>query len=164
MDGHHDGGDDDGGDLARLDRALLRLRRMWDAPAGITHDGRTVEGSTLLVCLAVEERTPGAAGGGVGVVEVADALGVTHSTASRLVSRAVEAGMVRRGSSGADPRRAALALTDEGRELVAASRRFRAGFLGAALAGWPRDDVAVLADLLTRFATDVTHRPGGDRP
>ncbi len=150
-------------DLARLDRALLRLRRMWDAPTGIAHEGRTVEGSTLLVCLAVAEGPAGHPEGGTGaetgVVEVAEALGVTHSTASRLVSRAVEAGMVVRGRSAVDPRRVALRLSAEGEGLVAASRRFRAGRLGAALAAWPPGDVADLADLLTRFADDVT-RPG----
>ena len=53
-------------DLLRLDRALLRLRRMWDAPAGIRHEEGVVEGSTLLVCLAVDEHE-----GDVGVSEVA---------------------------------------------------------------------------------------------
>src|SRR3712207_1981615 len=79
------------GDLQRLDHALLRLRRMWDAPAGVEHEGRVVDGSTLLVCVAVEEHRAVASGAGaveVGVLEVAQALGVTHSTASRLVSRA----------------------------------------------------------------------------
>lgn len=146
-------------DLARLDRALLRLRRMWDAPAGIAHEGRTVEGSTLLVCLAVAEGPAGPPGAESGVVEVAEGLGVTHSTASRLVSRAVEAGMVVRSGSAVDPRRVALRLSAEGERLVTASRRFRAGRLGAALAGWPPGDVGALADLLTRFADDVA-RPG----
>lgn len=142
-------------DLVRVDRALLRLRRMWDAPAGIEHEGTLVEGSTLLVCLAVEE----ARGEGVreaGVVEVAAALGVTHSTASRLVSRATAAGMVERRTSPTDPRRAALSTTPAGRRLVAASRAFRTGRLAALLAGWPDADVAALADLMTRFAAAAT--------
>ena len=44
-----------GRDLARVDQALLRLRRTWDAPRGIAHEGGVVEGSTLLVCLAVAD-------------------------------------------------------------------------------------------------------------
>ncbi len=142
------------GDLLRLDRALLRLRRMWDAPAGIRHEGRTVEGSTLLVCLAVDEH-----GDGVGVTAVAAALGVTQSTASRLVSRAVDAGMVRRDTSPADPRRAALGLTAAGVRLVEASRAFRAARLGALTADWPDPDVAALAGLLDRFAAAVAGHP-----
>lgn len=136
-----------GRDLARVDQALLRLRRMWDAPRGIAHEGGVVEGSTLLVCLAVADTA-----GAVGVAEVADALGVAPSTASRLVARAAEAGMVTREVSTTDPRRAALELTATGTRLVEASRRYRAARLARLLVDWPPMDVAALADLLTRFA------------
>ncbi len=135
-------------DLVRLDRALLRLRRIWDAPAGIPQEGAVVEGSTLLVCLAVDER-----GGEADVGQVATALAVVHSTASRLVGRATEAGMVERGSAASDPRRAAIRLTDAGARLVAASRDFRAARLATITADWPDRDVGALADLLDRFAT-----------
>ncbi|WNV75902.1 MarR family winged helix-turn-helix transcriptional regulator [Geodermatophilus sp. DSM 44513] len=145
-------------DLARVDRALLRLRRMCDAPAGIPHEGALVEGSTLLVCLAVEEALDEGVPE-VGVVEVAAALGVTHSTASRLVGRAAGVGMVERATSPTDPRRAALTPTPAGRRLVAASRAFRTGRLAVLLAGWPEDDVAALADLMTRFAAAATAPP-----
>jgi DNA-binding MarR family transcriptional regulator len=136
-----------GRDLARVDQALLRLRRMWDAPRGIAHEGGVVEGSTLLVCLAVADTA-----GAVGVAEVADALGVAPSTASRLVARAAEAGMVTREVSTTDPRRAALELTATGTRLVEASRHYRAARLARLLVDWPPRDVAALADLLTRFA------------
>ncbi len=157
----------DPADLERMDHALLRLRRMWDAPAGVPHEGVIVEGSTLLVCLAIAEHQEGAGqerarGHEVGVVEVADHLGVTQSTASRLVTRAVAAGMVGRTRSPADPRRAALTLTAAGRRLVTASREFRSAYLAALLADWNAADVATLASLLDRFATAVavaTPRP-----
>ena len=136
-----------GRDLARVDQAMLRLRRMWDAPRGIAHEGGVVEGSTLLVCLAVADTA-----GAVGVAEVADALGVAPSTASRLVARAAEAGMVTREVSTTDPRRAALELTATGTRLVEASRRYRATRLARLLVDWPSRDIAALADLLTRFA------------
>ena len=151
-----------GRDLARVDQAMLRLRRMWDAPRGIAHEGGVVEGSTLLVCLAVADTA-----GAVGVAEVADALGVAPSTASRLVARAAEAGMVTREVSTTDPRRAALELTATGTRLVEASRRYRAARLARLLVDWPPRDVAALADLLTRFADafapTASHR-SGQRP
>ncbi|WP_433789680.1 MarR family winged helix-turn-helix transcriptional regulator [Actinoplanes sp. CA-252034] len=134
-------------DLARFDQALLRLRRMWDAPTGIAHEGRVVEGSTLLVCLAIAE-----APGEIGVSEVTRALAVAPSTASRLVARATQAGMVSRAVSARDPRRVSLTLTSAGTRLVQASRVFRQARLQQMLASWPDDDVAMLADLLTRFA------------
>jgi DNA-binding MarR family transcriptional regulator len=151
-----------GGDLARVDQALLRLRRMWDAPRGITHEGGVVEGSTLLVCLAVTDTA-----GAVGVAEVAEALGVAPSTASRLVARAAEAGMLTREVSTTDPRRAALELTAAGIRLVGASRRYREARLARLLVAWPSRDVAALADLLTRFADDLAppaSDPSGRQP
>jgi len=138
-------------DLLSLDRALRQLRRMWDAPAGIAHEGRVIEGSTLLVCLAVDEHD-----GVAGVGTVATTLGVAHSTASRLVARAAEAGMLLRRRADDDPRRASLALTPDGERFVAASRDFRRGRLDALLADWPDRDVAALGALLTRFAAAVT--------
>ena len=91
------------------------------------------------------------------VLEVAwSRLGVTHSTASRLVTRAVVAGMVARNRSPSDPRRAALALTGAGGRPVAASREFRTGYLDGLLADWSTADVATLADSLDRFATAVS--------
>ncbi len=141
-------------DLLRLDRALLALRRIWDAPRGIRHEDAVVEGSTLLVCLAVDGHAGDAA-----VTEVAAALGVTHSTASRLVTRATDAGMVRRDASAADPRRASIRLTEAGTRFVEASRTFRAARLTALTADWPEGDVATLAELLDRFATAVVAYP-----
>jgi DNA-binding MarR family transcriptional regulator len=151
--------DDGTSDIERVDRALLRLRRMWDAPTGVPHEGGVVEGSTLLVCLAVAD-----ASSEVGINEVTRALGVVHSTASRLVARAVEAGMVDRAVSGADPRRALLTLTAAGTRLVQASRQYRASRLRHMLAGWSDGDVADLADLLTRFAETAGRPPHAAPP
>ena len=145
----------DRAELARIDRALLGLRRMWDAPAEVDHGGRVVEGSTLLVCLAIAEHDERGGPGEAGVREVAEFLGVTHSTASRLVSRAVDANMVTRDRSSSDPRRVELTLTPEGDRLVAASRDFRTSFLAVLLVDWSAQYVAALARLLDRFATQV---------
>ncbi|MGX6607385.1 MarR family winged helix-turn-helix transcriptional regulator [Micromonosporaceae bacterium Da 78-11] len=140
--------------MERVDRALLRLRRMWDAPSGIPHDGGVVEGSTLLVCLAISDATSE-----VGVSEVMNALGVAHSTASRLVARAAQVGMIERAASEADPRRASLTLTPAGTRLVLASRDYRAARLQDMLTGWPDHDIANLAELLTRFAQAAGQPP-----
>ena len=156
--------------LLGLDAALLRLRRLWDAPTGVLHRGAVVDGSTLLLCLVLSEieHRPAVPGTPApdqgpdaepGVVEVATGLGVTQSTASRLASRAVDSGMVDRHRSTRDPRRAALTLTPDGADLVEASRQHRARALGQCLADWSEDDRVALAALVSRFADAVT----GDR-
>ena len=107
-------------------------RYRLDVPAGVPFEGTLVEGATLLVCLVLADRH-----GEVSVDDLTAALGVAPSTASRQVTRAVQAGMVDRGVSAADPRRAALSLTAAGRQLVREAREFieahRKEFPGAPL-------------------------------
>ena len=143
-------------EIRAIDGALMRLRRVWDAPAGVAHEGDTVDGSTLLICLALADRQPVDIGGTAAV------LNVTHSTASRLVARATEAGMIERGP-GHNRRQVLLHLTPAGRRLVAASRRFRGARLAHQLAAWRQDDLATLADLLVRLADDLHGDHSTDR-
>jgi DNA-binding MarR family transcriptional regulator len=145
-------------DLEVVDAALMRLRRLWTAPR--THDGMRadlgddVELSTVLVVDALareahDDSTPR------GVAEVAERLDVAASTASRLVERAVAAGMVERRTSPVDARRAALHLTDAGWALHERARRFRAGYLARVLIDWSPREIAQLADQLDAFADAV---------
>ncbi|MGB8385132.1 MAG: MarR family winged helix-turn-helix transcriptional regulator [Dermatophilaceae bacterium] len=146
----------DPAELARLDVCLMRLRRMWSGPrvrssvrVGV---GQQVELSTVLVVDAVCRDAPP---GGVSVVQVAESLDVAPSTASRLVDRAVAAGMVQRRPKGTDARRAVLTPTAAGRALQRKALRFRTGYLADVLRDWSAADVAGLADLLDRFAQAV---------
>ena len=93
--------------------------------------------------------------GGASVGQVAAALQVAHSTASRLVERAVQAGMVHRTRADDDPRRALLRLTPAGEELQQTAIRFRTDRLAALTYNWAAEDVHTLANLLERFARAV---------
>jgi DNA-binding MarR family transcriptional regulator len=138
--------------LAVVDDALLRLRRLWSASRSrIVDDGGTaVEMSSLLV---VEACARGAAAGvEVSVGDVARLADVEPSTASRLVDRAVEAGLVVRAPSATSARRTALHLSPAGSALRERAVRARRGWLADTLADWPADDVVALGVLLSRFA------------
>lgn len=144
--------DSDHSVLTRLDHALLDLRRFAEAPQGharlsVGTDDATIELSTVLVVSAVAREEPGECY----VTSIAGALHVAHSTASRLVDRAVQAGMVVRERSDRDPRRSALSLTQQGRRLNREAVRFRTRRLEDILAGWSDDDVGSLTTLLERF-------------
>ncbi len=145
--------------LEQLDSALLALRRFASpelARPRISHEGTDIELSTVLVVDAIDRSTQVE----VSVREVAESLQVAPSTASRLVERAVGAGMVASETSERDPRRRVLHLTRDGRRLQRAARRHRTQRLAAATADWSRADLAQLADLLDRFARTVhQHRP-----
>ncbi len=142
-------------DLLAVDDALVRLRRLWTA-APRRVGAPSVDMSSVLVVEAC------ARGGDaeVTVGDVARFAAVEHSTASRLVDRAVRAGLFDRADSARDARRTVLILTPGGQELRDRAVAFRMAWLGGMLAGWAPDDVATFARLLSRFAAVVTERGG----
>jgi DNA-binding MarR family transcriptional regulator len=154
-------------DLGSVDSALLRLRRLWTAPRAF---GRVSEGSssavgcpvdvsTVLVLEAVLHTAPTDHSGGVTVTDVAQRLDVASSTASRLVDRAVRAGVVARRQDDADGRRTVVVATREGHVLHAQAHEFRLRYLRALLADWDEREVAAFAAALERFAQAVEANP-----
>lgn len=153
-------------ELVRLDVALLDLRRFAQAPA-VADQGTTlgygrdrVEISTVLVVDVVARFDPVEA---CSIGDVARALQVAHSTASRFVERAVRTGMVVRGRSSSDPRRTVLSLTPAGRRLQRDAVDFRTARLDALLSDWPATDVTTFTNLLERFAR-CAHRSFEEMP
>ncbi|MEN0083181.1 MAG: MarR family transcriptional regulator [Leifsonia sp.] len=142
--------------LLQIDAALMRLRRLWDVPGKVPTDtGDLVDASTVLVVDAIRRLSPGA----VHVADIARQLQVSPSTASRLVSRAHQAGMVQTQGSDRDPRAKAVTLTPSGRELATGSLRFRERMLAAATHTWQESDRETFADLLGEFADGVDRLP-----
>ncbi|GIH79314.1 hypothetical protein Plo01_57430 [Planobispora longispora] len=142
----------------RLDRALLALRRFFEAPAAVPDSAQCVELSTLLIVDAVATGTPDDDSGGVSIGAVARALAVSPSTASRLVDRAVVHQMVIRQSSSASRRHTVLTLTDAGRALHERALAYRTARLRSLLHGWSDQERQTFADLMARFAAAVLSR------
>lgn len=140
--------------LQEIDDALVRLRRLW-SPGGRLPDGATppVDMSSVLVVEACARA--GAAGAHASIGDVARFADVAHSTASRLVDRAVRAGLVTQAPAGDDARRCVVALTDAGHEVRRRSLAHRTGWLARTLDDWNAADTDALARLLTRFAAAV---------
>ncbi len=154
------GGSEPGQQLLHLDETLVRLRRLWTASrAHVVDDlGGRVEMSSVLVVEAC------ARAGSTSVVEVtvgdvAAFLDVEPSTASRLVERAVTAGLVRRTPSTASARRTALDLTEAGRALRARATAARLDWLSRVVAEWSHEDLRAFAAALARFADAVATTP-----
>ncbi len=164
--------------LRTLDDALTGLRRVWLHPGRrrrfLAELGEPVELAVLRTLRAIElvggtrsvvgsdpgaSDAPGASDEpGVreepGVSDVAAALAVKTSTASRLVEDAVAQGYVTRVASEVDRRRAVLRLTPEGARLLDRATAVRASLLAEVTADWSREDVATLARLLERLQRD----------
>lgn len=102
---------------------------------------------TFRVLRAVERLT--ATGSGASVGDVAEALVVDPSTASRTVERCVAAGLLDRSADAQDRRRSVLALTAAGASILTAVTGNRRTLLAEVVEGWPDDDVVRLVELLT---------------
>ena len=110
-----------------------------------------MELSTLLVLGAVGQH-------GATVREVATRLDIAHSTASRFITRAQEAGMVEREASAADKRVTAVTMTDGGRALERRATSCRLDRLATLTHDWPAEDVRDFAAATERFAARACHQ------
>jgi DNA-binding MarR family transcriptional regulator len=136
-----------------IERAMVAMRRsqgrrvLHRRAAG---DAATVgEAAAFQVLDAIEAAAE--AGRAMTVNGVAGALAVDQPRASRLVARAVDAGLVRRGADPADGRRSVLTLTSRGARVLAAGHRTRREAVSAALADWSPEDRATFARLLSAY-------------
>ncbi|AGZ45445.1 MarR family winged helix-turn-helix transcriptional regulator [Actinoplanes friuliensis] len=101
---------------------------------------------------AIEE-----AGRPVTVGEIAAALGVDQPRASRLVARAVAEDLVVRQADQRDGRRTLLALTRRGDLHLEQAHRTRQAIFARAMEGWPAEDRATFARLLSSFTATLTN-------
>ena len=94
------------------------------------------------------------------VTDVASALGVDQSQASRRVASAVSLGVVERCASQEDGRVSLLRLTRSGSGVLADIQQRRRAVVGQALAGWTAAEQSTFAELLARFTRELDDTKG----
>ncbi|WP_297549415.1 MarR family winged helix-turn-helix transcriptional regulator [Amycolatopsis sp.] len=107
--------------------------------------------SGILVVQAVRGCRERGDSGEITVRSVADYMRVAPSTASRLVSDAVDAGYVETTPSPSDRRSTTLRLTDAGRQLMRSSVAYQTKVYEQATDGWSSEDKQVFERLLVEF-------------
>lgn len=134
--------------LDALDDVLVAIRRIPQRPhyrrrllAGLEMPG----GPATLRALRVVERTDDE---GPSIGEVAEALALDPSTASRVVDRCVGAGLLERTVDSDDRRRFNLRLTEAGRDLLGAAAMNRRALLEEVTGAWDREELQRLLELL----------------
>jgi DNA-binding MarR family transcriptional regulator len=147
--------------IEQLDRAFLRLRRMVNKPGAATLPlasvGRRIDLAKVMACQAIADAAEPPCGGDVPTVkDVAVALDLEHSTASRLLGEAEVEGLVVRGTDPTDRRRTTLALTETGRMVLRESAMLRCGLIDELFAEWDPNDVETLATLLGRVTATLS--------
>lgn len=137
--------------LHDLDLALTRLRRFWHRPqlkARVFAElGPAVTPTRYTVVRAVATAETDHACVG----DVAAALDVDASTASRFVADAVAVGYLDRSVCEDDRRRSRLCVTPEGEALLDRGAQIRLGLLAEVTADWSAEDITTLTGLLARL-------------
>lgn len=87
--------------------------------------------------------------------ELADALRVEPSTATRAVQRLVNAGLAERIASPDDGRVVQVEITQQGRDVYEAVAARRGELLTFILKQYGRDELPVFADMLERFVVSI---------
>ena len=152
--------------ITRLDRALLRMRHTVVRPettaVPIPALSRTVDLAKVLACLAISDLADlddaGAAGSPVTVKDVALALSLEHSTASRLLAEAEAEGLVERSTDPTDRRRTQVRLTGTGDAVVQQSSAIRTWAFDAILAGWDTEQLRTFTELVEKFSDTIEER------
>ena len=93
--------------------------------------------------------------GSLRVSELAGAMGLDTSTASRHVRQLEDGGYLARTGDPDDRRASRVRLTRRGRAALDQAMRARAAVVDRAIADWPDDDRATLATLMTRLADSL---------
>jgi DNA-binding MarR family transcriptional regulator len=138
-------------EVERLEREvsllLRRSRSVARALAGRVHPD--IDAGAYAVLLAISRA------GQLRLVELADEFGLDKSTMSRQVSAVQRLGLVQRRPDPLDGRAFLLELSADGRRRLDEVRRSRHEVWRERLASWSADEVAALADGLTRLAATI---------
>jgi DNA-binding MarR family transcriptional regulator len=135
----------DAEDIARIAASLERLvPRLWATcftplPPGQVVDLPVGQARTLIHLSVAGRRRMG---------ELADDLGVKLPTATRIVDRLVERGMVARSASPDDRRVVWVEPTEEGAAVAEAARRFRRGVMVSRLERLDAEQLGALLEAL----------------
>jgi DNA-binding MarR family transcriptional regulator len=135
--------------VRRIEQELIvlirRVRRNVTTRAQALHPDLHAGGYAVLLCVA-EHGTPRAK-------DLAEILDVDKAVVSRQVAHLEALGLVARTSDPADGRAQLVALTDDGRARLDALRAREQVEFRRRLSGWPPEDLAGFAGLLSRYNT-----------
>lgn len=133
--------------------ALFRLGRLFGRQSLRERIGQA-ESPDLARVLVTQAVADG--GDGLSVGELALALGVDPSTASRLVAQTVKAGYLERVPAAHDGRAVSLRLTPQGQALAASARDWQVEIFARATEAWSAQERIQFAQLFRRFADGVS--------
>lgn len=136
-----------------VERAMVVIRRRQSRRVlaqSVRHQGFS---ANLIVTAEILDDIDEAANVGLDrtVTSTAERLRMDQPRVTRLVAEAIDNGLLERFADQSDGRRALLALTEAGAEVLAGIRRNRRFQFEQAMADWTQQERVVFAGLFTRF-------------
>lgn len=143
---------------AKLDKSLLQIQRIAVRPEVLEFlDPATYSGPSMAEVMACSFIADFEHSSDLSVKDIAAALGLDHSTVSRLASNLERDGLITRTQGAEDKRRTAITLTDAGKTVADNATKFRSWILSQLLEDWTESEISHLTQSLNRLL-DTTNK------
>lgn len=144
--------------LRELHGALIEILSAMNRPQRdedlVREAGISLDRALFRLLVGVERLGP------IGVVEIAERIGLDHTTVSRQIARLDALGLIARQASATDRRVREAVITPAGKALTDRIDAARERMNAAVFEDWDEKDVADLVRLMTRFAIAFRDMPG----
>ena len=143
---------------AKLDRSLLQIQRLAVRPEVLEFlDPATYSGPSMAEVMACSFIADFEHKSDLSVKDIAAALGLDHSTVSRLAGNLERDGLVVRSQDLEDKRKTAISLTEAGKTVAENANQFRSWILSQLLQDWTEVEISELTNSLNRLL-ETTHK------
>lgn len=136
---------------AKLDKTMLQIQRIAVRPEVLEFlDPETYSGPSMAEVMACSFIADFDHSSDLSVKDIAAALGLDHSTVSRLASNLERDGLIVRSHSETDRRKTTIQLTPAGQTVAENANQFRTWILSQLLSDWNNQEITDLTNSLER--------------
>lgn len=136
----------------KLDKTMLQIQRIAVRPEVLEFlDPETYSGPSMAEVMACSFIADFDHSSALSVKDIAAALGLDHSTVSRLATNLERDGLITRSQSTSDRRKTTITLTPAGQAVAENANKFRAWILSQLLNEWTNQEIVDLTSSLQRI-------------
>ncbi len=135
----------------RLDKALLKIQRIAVRPEVLEFvNPETYSGPSMAEVMACSFIADFEHSDDLSVKDIAAAIGLDHSTVSRLALNMERDGLIVRSQSQSDRRKTTISLTEAGQLVADNANQFRSWMISQLLVDWTEEEITDLTASLNR--------------
>lgn len=143
----------------RLDKALLKIQRIAVRPEVLEFvNPETYSGPSMAEVMACSFIADFDHSGDLSVKDIAAAIGLDHSTVSRLALNLERDGLIVRSQSQSDRRKTTISLTEAGQLVADNANQFRSWIISQLLTDWSDLEISELTNSLNRILQTTSEK------